>query len=412
VARFDAYFLLKPEDAAEYAEQVLGFFDDGADLECTEIGDGNLNYIFRVVDRRSGRSVVIKQAGHTARISDEFKLSLDRNRIEYDLLKLEGELAPGLVPEVYRFDPVMNCCAMQDLSDHLIMRRALLERRPCPLFAEHITTFMANTLLLTSDAVLDHKEKKVLQGRFINPDLCEITEDLVYTEPFNDRKARNRAFAPNLEFIRRELYEDQEILLETAKLKFDFLAHAQCLVHGDLHTGSIFVRPDSTKVIDPEFAFYGPAGLDVGMLIANLIFAWVNADTTMPAGRERDAFSGYLARTLEEVVDLFQAKWRALWEERVTETVARYPGFAAWYLAGVMQDSAGVTGLELCRRIVGIAQVKDITSMADPASRVRAERLCLSLAKRCIKERARVRTGRDYLELLAWAAGQYPRGAP
>ncbi len=410
MARFDAYFLMKPADAAEYAREKLAFFDGGADLQFTEIGDGNLNFIFRVVDRRGGRSVVIKQAGHTARISDQFKLSLDRNRIEYDILKMERELAPGLVPEVYGYDPIMSCCAMEDLSDHAIMRRALLERRQFPLFAEHITTFMANTLLLTSDAVLDHKRKKELVGDFINPDLCEITEDLVYTEPFNDLKARNLPFGPNLEFIRRELYGDEALRLETAKLKFDFLANAQCLVHGDLHTGSIFVRPDSTKVIDPEFAFYGPAGYDVGNVVANLVFAWVNADTTMPAGRERDAFSGWVARTLEEVVDLFKTKWRKLWDEKVTEPVARYPGFAEWYLDGVLRDTAGVTGLELCRRIVGIAQVKDITSIADPAKRVRAERLCLTLAKRCIRERGQVRSGRDYLDLLGWAAAQYPRG--
>jgi len=290
------------------------------------------------------------------------------------------------------------------------MRRGLLERRRYPLFAEHITTFMANTLLLTSDAVLDHKRKKALVGDFINPDLCEITEDLVYTEPFDDLKARNLPFGPNLEFIQRELYGDEALRLETAKLKFDFLTNAQCLVHGDLHTGSIFVLPDSTKVIDPEFAFYGPAGYDVGNVVANLVFAWVNADTTMPAGRERDAFSGWVARTLEEVVDLFKAKWRKLWDEKVTEPVARYPGFAEWYLDGVLRDTAGVTGLELCRRIVGIAQVKDITSIADPAKRVRAERLCLTLAKRCILERGQVRSGRDYLDLLGWAAARYPRG--
>ena len=34
------------------------------------------------------------------------------------------------------------------------------------------------------------------------------------------------------------------------------MTNAQALLHGDLHTGSVFVRDDSTKVIDPEFAFY------------------------------------------------------------------------------------------------------------------------------------------------------------
>ena len=409
MARFDSYFLMKAADAAEYACTKLVGFAAAADLRATEIGDGNLNYIFRVEDRRSRRSVVIKQAGDTARISSDFRIATDRNRIEYEILKLEAKLAPGLVPEVYHYDPVMFCCAMQDLSDHVIMRRALLDRAVLPRFADDITTFMANTLLLTSDVVMEHKAKKRLQGSFINPDLCEITEDLVYTEPFNDLKQRNQVFAPNREFVQRELYDDQALRLETAKLKFEFLTNAQCLIHGDLHTGSIFVRPDSTKVIDPEFAFYGPAGYDVGNVIANLVFAWANADTTMTDPVHRNEFAGWLERTLAEVVDQFQAKWRALWTERVTEPTARYPGFAGWYLDGVMRDTAGVCGLELCRRTVGLAQVKDLTSIAEPERRVRAERLCLALAKRCILQRDGFRTGADYLAALAAVAVEYPR---
>jgi 5-methylthioribose kinase len=313
------------------------------------------------------------------------------------------------VPAVYRYDPIMFCCAMEDLSDHVIMRRALLDRVKLPRFAEDITTFMANTLLLTSDAVLDHKAKKRLQGSFINPDLCEITEDLVYTEPFNDLKKRNLVFEPNLGFVRSELYDDPALLLETAKLKFEFLTNAQCLIHGDLHTGSIFVRPDSTKVIDPEFAFYAPAGYDVGNVIANLVFAWANADTTIDDPAARADFAGWIERTLVEVVDRFQEKWRRLWDERVTEPTARYPGFAEWYLGTVLRDTAGVCGLELCRRTVGLAQVKDLTSIADPARRVRAERVCLTLAKRCILGREAVRSGADYLRLLRAAAAQHPR---
>jgi 5-methylthioribose kinase len=400
---------MKTADAAEYARTRLDIFDPAAQIEASEIGDGNLNYIFRVRDRGSGRSIVIKQAGDTARISDQFKVSPDRNRIEHDILKIENELAPGLVPRIYRYDETMNCCVMEDLSDHTIMRQALIEHRRFPLFADHITTFMVNTLLLTCDAVIDHKKKKRVAGGFINPDLCEITEDLVYTEPFNDVKKRNDVFPPNLPFVTRELYRDPRLRLETAKMKFDFMEHAQCLIHGDLHTGSIFVKPDSTKVIDPEFAFYGPAGFDVGNVIANLIFAWVNADTTIADPTARGEYTGWLERTIVETVELFKSKWRKLWAERVAEVTATYEGFADWYLEGILRDTAGVTGLELCRRIVGIAHVKDITSIRDPAQRLRAERLCLTAAKRYILEREGIRTGDDYLAVLRMAADRHPR---
>ena len=407
MADYGKYFLMKAADAAEFARARLDMFRGSGPLEYAEIGDGNLNYIFRIVDPATGRSAVLKQAGDTARISDQFKVSPDRNRIEYDILRIQNELAPGLVPKVFHYDSVMNCCAMEDLSDHAIMRGALLQRRRFPLFADHVTTFMVNTLLDTSDAVIDHKRKKATVGNFINPDLCEITEDLVYTEPFNDVKGRNDVFPPNKEFIERELYRDKRILLETAKMKFDFLCNAQSLIHGDLHTGSIFVTEKSTKMIDPEFAYYGPAGYDVGNVIANLIFAWANADTLM--GEGRDGFTGWLEDTIRDVMRLFIGKWRARWAEKVTEVTAKYEGFADWYLNGILRDTAGVTGLELCRRIVGIAHVKDITSIADPSARVRAERLCIAAAKRFILERERFRTGDEYLAAVKEAAALFPR---
>lgn len=77
------------QDVIEYVQKKLDIFEQNAELECREIGDGNLNYVFRVVDQNSGQSVIIKQAGPVARISDAFKVSPDRNRIESEALKLQ-----------------------------------------------------------------------------------------------------------------------------------------------------------------------------------------------------------------------------------------------------------------------------------------------------------------------------------
>lgn len=205
MSHFDRYYVMMPEDVIQYVKEKLNLFDADADLRCKEIGDGNINFVYRVWDVNSDRSVIVKQAGETARISDQFKLSTNRIKIESDLLTLQGKLAPGLVPVVYMYDEVMKCCAMEDLSDHEIMRTALIRHQKFPLFADHITTFLVNTLLSTTDVVLDHKEKKEWVKQYINPDLCEITEDLVYTEPFNDYRGRNDVFLPNLGWITAEI---------------------------------------------------------------------------------------------------------------------------------------------------------------------------------------------------------------
>lgn len=400
MSKFDSYFLMNLEDAKEYAcEKVTRFEWDKATMESKEIGDGNLNYVFRVWDAK-GHSAIIKQAGESLRISSEMHVSTDRNRIESEILLLQGKLAPGYVPEIYFYDTVMCACGMQDMSDHMIMRTSMLQHKIYPKFADQISTFMANTLMGTTDIVLDHKEKKELQKKYINPELCEITEDLVYTEPYNNCANRNNVFPKNAEFVQKELYEDETLHLEVAKLKTDFMCNAQSLIHGDLHTGSIFINDNTTVVFDPEFCFYGPMGYDIGNVIANIIFAWCNGDAEIADQAQRDTFCGWAEQVITDVIDMTMKKMDAYYTEYVTDRMAKTPGYKEYYLGTILADTAAVTGLELIRRTVGMANVKDLTTIADEGKRARAEKICVLAAKRYIKERETLHTGADFLKVL------------
>jgi 5-methylthioribose kinase len=391
---------MKPKDAIDYVvEKAPQFNWDKTSMHCKEIGDGNLNYVFRVWDEK-GKSIIIKQAGHTARISKDMILPTDRNRIESEILILEGKLAPGFVPKIYFFDVTMSACAEEDLTGHEIMRTCMLRHEIFPKFAEDISTFMANTLMGTTDVVLDHKKKKELQRKFINPELCEITENLVYTEPYNNCANRNNVFPPNRNFVEKELYDDEQLHFEVAKLKMEFMCNAQSLLHGDLHTGSIFITKESTMVIDPEFAFYGPMGYDIGNVIANMIFAWCNGNAEIKDKEKRRKFCGWVEKVIVEVVDKTLAKMREYYQKHVTDIMASSKEYMEYYLNTILADTSGVTGLELNRRTVGMANVKDLTTISNAKERIRAERICILSAKRFIKERYNMKRGIDFLQVV------------
>ncbi len=399
MSRFDTYFLMKPEDVIEYVREKLELFDENAKLQSKEIGDGNLNYVFRVWDENSDKSVIVKQAGEELRISKDFDISTDRNRIEVEMLQLEAKLAPGLVASVYLYDPTMKSFSMEDLSDYQVMRTALMQHKIFPQFAEDITTFLANTLLLTTDRMMDSKEKKEAVKNFTNPQLCaDISEALVYTEPYNNELNRNKVFPPNAEFMKKELYEDKELHLEVAKLKYDFMNNAQALIHGDLHTGSIFIKQGATRVMDPEFAFYAPMGYDIGNVIANMMFAWANGDATMADGAEKKAYLAWIEEVIVQVVDLFKVKYNKLFDQKVIEPMAKAPGYKEYFLDTILADTAGVTGLEINRRTVGLAQVIDLTQIPDEQKRTRAERIVVLAAKQFIKKRSEFKTGQQFLD--------------
>ena len=392
---FSKYFLMKESDVIEYAKVKVPQKNwDEPTMTCKEIGDGNLNYVFKVQDAK-GHSVIVKQAGVELRISKDMHIDTDRNRVESEILILQGKLAPGYVPEIYCYDTTMCTCCMQDCSDHEIMRTAMLEHKCFPKFADQISTFMAQVLMGTTDAVMDHQEKKKLQKSFINPQLCDITEALVYTEPYNDEMHRNNVFAPNADFVKEHLYNNDPLKLEVAKLKMDFMTNAQSLIHGDLHTGSIFINEESTIVFDPEFCFYGPMGYDIGNVIANIIFAWCNCDV---AGNTE--FCDWTESVIMDVINMTKAKLEQYFEEHVTDTMCKTPGYKEYYLGTILADTAGVTGLELIRRTVGMANVKDLTTIKDEKKRARAEKICIMAAIDFIMNRADKHCGKCFLNTL------------
>ena len=396
MSKYDTYFLMKETDVPDYVQtRYPGHFAPDAALTVHEIGDGNLNYVFRVAEEATGKSVIVKQAGEALRISAEMHVSTDRNRIESEILQLQDKYAPGSVPKIYGYDTVMCACCMEDLSDHELMRYALMQHKTFPRFADDISTYMVNTLLKTTDVAMEHKEKKALVKSFINPELCEITEDLVLMEPYNDINHRNLVFPANAEFVKRELYDDAALHLAVARLKFEFMNNAQALIHGDLHTGSIFVKQDSTRVFDPEFAFYGPIGYDIGNVVANLIFAWDNGRAA-----SAETFCWWALDAIRDTIDLFREKFVKCFDECVTEPMAKVPGFREFYLDSILSDTAGYAGTELHRRTVGMAQVKDVTTIADPEKRAHAERVNIICGKDYILNRTEFKTGADFVNAV------------
>lgn len=388
---FNRFFLMNAENAKRYAAEVLGFFEPGEALHCREIGDGNINYVFRIESETSGRSVIIKQADRLLRSSGR-PLDVRRSKIEARALQLEDALAPGLVPKVYRCDEIMAVIALEDISDYHNLRSELAENRVYPHLSEALSSYLADTLLPSTDLVLDRREKKERVCFFTNPELCEITEDLVLTEPYHNYKNRNIVTAGNEAFVEEVLYRNETLKAEVAKLRCAFMNNAQALLHGDLHTSSIFANGQGVKIIDPKFAFYGPMGYDIGNVIGNLFFSRGNKAFTAPDDAEPAAA---LDRTISDLHDKTREKLSRKYDELVEFPLYRSPQFKCFYLDGVMADAIGYAGTELIRRVVGDSKVSELTSVQDSALRVSMERALIRLGIFLIKNRERVCSGAE-----------------
>lgn len=383
--RYSKHFLMNIEDAKTYAVDAVHFFEPGTELSGREIGDGNINYVFQIWDAATGRSLVIKQADKLLRSSGR-PLDLHRNKIECEILKIENELAPDYVPKIYHYSEPMCALSMEDISAYKNLRTEMLAGKVFPRLADDISSFLADTLLPTTDLVIDRALKKDRVKLFTNIELCDITEDLVFTEPYYNYKNRNVITPGNETFVEETLYSDEQLKGEVGMLRDAFMNHAQALIHGDLHSGSIFINENGIKVIDPEFAFYGPMGYDIGNVIGNLFFAWANKAFTE---RGNVRFTGWVKDTIARTFDLFVSKFGKKFDELVTFPLYN-SSFKRQYLAGVLADSLGCAGTEMIRRVVGDSKVLEVISVKDNAVRVPMERALIRMGVKLIKGR------RDY----------------
>jgi 5-methylthioribose kinase len=66
-------------------------------------------------------------------------------------------------------------------------------------------------------------------------------------------------------------------------------------------------------MIDPEFAFYGPMGFDIGAFLANLILAYYSQDGHAAGSDSRTEYKKWIQKTIVETWNLFSKKFLALW---------------------------------------------------------------------------------------------------
>ncbi|HMQ54725.1 MAG TPA: S-methyl-5-thioribose kinase [Anaerolineae bacterium] len=389
-------------------------------LVVQEVGDGNLNLVFIVQNEANPEeSIILKQALPFLRVAgDSWPLTRERMRYETQALLKHNALAPGLAPLVYDFDEEMSLVIMEHLRDHEIMRKGLVGRNRYPHFADHISTFLVNVLFFTSDLYLTGPEKKQLQATFVNEHLRKLQEDFVYTNPYMD--SEENKWNPLIDDRVQAVRADKTLKIAMAEMKEAYMNHSEALIHADLHTGSIMLNDQDTRVIDPEFAFFGPMAYDIGAVLQNIILNYLSHYGHTPDQNERAAYQAYLLDMVRDIWNSFARKFDETWRnnnrgELVPEKYWDFPGgqdaFAEYrrrYIQRLLQETAGHGGVKFLRRMMGIVSVWDLTSIADLEKRAVAERLAIQIGKRWVLERKSIASIDDLIGIVSEETSAVP----
>jgi len=403
----DGYRILQEANLRDYLAGLSDVTDrlgsSPASWSISEVGDGNLNLVFIV--KGSSGGIAVKQALPYVRlVGESWPLPLSRSHFEHLALTHQARLAPGLVPAVVHQNKALALVVMELLEPHIIMRKGLVAGTIYPRFVDDITTFMARTLFLSSDLAVPAAEKKEGIAAFAgNHALCKITEDLIFTDPYRVAE-QNRWTQPWLDATAAAFRDDLELHVAISRLKLKFLNAPEALIHGDLHTGSIMVTERETKVIDPEFAFYGPMGFDVGAVTANLLMAYLASAGHARSPGDRGDFEAWVLLTVDQVWTEFARKFLDLWRSEGrgdAYPTSLFEGEAGAvrleaerqrYMERLFEDTVGFAAAKIVRRILGLAHNIHFELIEDPKRRAVSEARSLRLARAMMVEAASFRS--------------------
>ncbi len=363
-------------------QSEIGFFAPDADLHSEEIGDGNLNFVYRVSDAaQTERSLVLKQAPPYIKIlGPDYPLPPDRLTYESRALEVYNQFASKAVPTQYYFDSDAAVIVMEDLRGYRLLRDDLIAGQVNQTIPQQIGRFMG---IAHSKTYTDNLDKSVVgkyREDFANTVMQSITADYVFTLPFTEHETN--FYTDGLESDVKQLKTDKIFLQQAQNLKEVFLTAQQGLTHGDLHTGSIMVKDNSAKVIDSEFAFYGPVGFDIGLYWANYFLSYFSH-----AGNSN--VQSELENAIVHTWDTYTKEFNTTDSSHKVRTLQQ-----------IYHESIGFAGMEMLRRIIGAAHVKDIEQIEDAQRKLQIETAILEFGSALVKQHQNITIINELIELL------------
>ena len=382
------------------------------EIEAVEMGDGNLNLVF-IVSRKTTADasvgdepvtkIIVKQALPYVRcVGESWPLTLDRAFYEYTALQAQNKACPEHVPNLYYFSKKDALIVMEYLAPPIqILRKGLIAGIRYNTMAYDMGIFCGKTLFRTSGFALSTTElRKRVEFWSTNSMMCALTEQVVFTEPYIVA-SNNRWTTPYLDEDKKDIETNTALKLAASKWKMKFVTNTEALIHADLHTGSVMcanVTDHQTYVIDPEFAFYGPAAFDTGAFIANLLLSYVSQKAHSSNDSANSDYDEWILQQIIVFWNTFVEQFTKYWNDPNEYTGFMYDCMKETmnahnviriecqeeYMQRFLCETIGFAGMKMLRRIVGIAHVEDLESISDLELRSVCERRGLHIAQHFI----------------------------
>ena len=400
---------LSKENITDYLKNKMPYLDFSRPLIISAIGEGSLeedgdgyiNFVYRVSDGKI--KLILKQARADGRVADLHNMSMDRAALEYDYMKLGHVIVPEYLPKLYFYDEENLAFAVEDVSHLKIARFQLNKSVMFPKMAGQIAEYLAKIHFYTSDYYLDTETFRKLQIRFMNSKMRSVFDDMAFgNRDVDGSGTMGFELDPEYADYIRDLVFDSKVILERYKLRELFMRKAEVLLHGDFHTSNVFVDQEELKVIDMEYAFFGPAAYDLGYQESHLLSQAVcGAFRPFPSETERWTFVSYALATMQHLFEEYCRVFFACWDTDAKTVYQNVPGLQEYVRKQLLQNMIGFcASSNLFRCAGGHGNYPEYDDLTDKTAQRNAVILSTMMDHRMILRREEYRNAQEWIDDL------------
>lgn len=235
-------------------------------------GEGNMNYTLRVVT--PNRTLIVKQSRPYVEKYPTIAAPADRAITEgrfYQKTQAIPMLARQM-PHLLGIDEENNMLVLEDLgasSDFTFLYQ------PCRQLSEADARALTDYL----SELHNHFSGGKADLAFANRAMRALNYEHIIKYPFLEENGFDlNSIQPGLQELALLYKRDTELKKRITTLGEIYLGtspadQVNTLLHGDYYPGSWLQTTAGTKIIDPEFCFYGPPEFDLGVMVAHLMMA-------------------------------------------------------------------------------------------------------------------------------------------
>ncbi len=268
---------LQPDLLREYLRRRGWLDNEEAIVSVEKPGEGNMNYTLRVTT--AIRMLIVKQSRGYVEKYPTIPAPANRAVIEgrfYQATQAIPMLANAM-PTLLGIDEENNILILEDLgtaSDYtfLYQPNQVLSESDALTLTNYLSTLHHHFIVETPDPI------------FANQAMRALNHEHIFNYPFLEENGYDlNTIQSGLQELAMPYKQDTALKKIVGQLGQVYLADAgisagkssapRTLLHGDFYPGSWLKTTTGSKVIDPEFCFYGPAEFDTGVMIAHLMMA-------------------------------------------------------------------------------------------------------------------------------------------